>query len=295
MRRQFFFLWLLSRRALVALPLAIALVVVSDAAVAQDAGLTDAQRIVRMRDLATQRDEPAVKTAGLGASAATETIAATDTTSPEPLETEPAGVEPEPKKELPANENLPLGGQDSDGGLGLFGGGSAPSGSSSAGGGNWLFNTLAALGIVIALVFAIRWGLRRGGVVTSAAPRGSVVEVLSRSTVAPRSHVVLMRVGQRILVVSDSSAGMRTLASIQDPEEVAELLGAVASSSPTSMTHGFQNVMGKLSSQWSDSDSGVASDADGQPDEDLQMDRTRGALSSLRGRLASMSKAGGAA
>jgi len=63
--------------------------------------------------------------------------------------------------------------------------------------------------------------------VTSSAPQGGIVEVLSRTTVAPRSHVVLMRVGTRILVVSDSPAGMRTLASVEDAEEVAELLGAI--------------------------------------------------------------------
>jgi len=198
------------------------------------------------------------------------------------------------EKPLPPNESLPLGAGESD----LFGAGSAGQGGTSSLGDGWVLSTLAALGVVLVIVFGIRWLLRRGGVVSTSMPQGSVVEVLSRTTVAPRSHVVLMRVGQRILVVSDSPSGMRTLASVHEAEEVAELLGTIDASRPASMTHSFGSVMKKLSGQWAgeadELDGGLNSAASASvPATDL--DQTHDTVSSLRGRLAALSGAGGKA
>lgn len=194
---------------------------------------------------------------------------------------------------LPANELLPLGAGDAS----MFDGQAAAPSEGSINDG-WLLSTLAALGVVLAIVFGIRWVLKRGGVVSTATPQGGIVEVLSRTTVAPRSHVVLMRVGTRILVVSDSTAGMRTLASVQDAEEVAELLGAVESARSSSMTQNFGSVMKKLSGQWSGEDE-VLDDASELPRSEAAgssaVDQAAGALSQVRGRLAAFSDAGGRA
>lgn len=232
---------------------------------AQDAAAGDdaAKRIEQLRDQA-------------GAAAPTDLV-------------ESAGVVEEvAEKPLPANESLPLGAGESV----LFNGEVTDSEAGSAGDG-WLLSTLAALGVVLAIVFGIRWLLKRGGVVSPAVSSGSVVEVLSRTTVAPRSHVVLMRVGSRILVVSDSSAGMRTLASVQEPEEVADLLGAIDASKPTSMTQNFGSVMKKLSGQWSEEESSFDEPTELEEERrNRAVDQAEGALSRVRGRLAVLSDVG---
>ncbi|MBX2852209.1 MAG: flagellar biosynthetic protein FliO [Phycisphaeraceae bacterium] len=241
---------------------------------AQDASAVDVERIEEMRDLSEAAAAPA---------------------SDNPLPTaEAAAVQAGQASEtpLPPNESLPLGAGEGD----LFNTDSNQAGAGSLGDG-WLLSTLAALGVVLALVFGIRWLLKRGGVVSTAAPQGGVVEVLSRTTVAPRSHVVLMRVGMRILVVSDSTSGMRTLASVHDAEEVAELLGAIESARPTSMGQSFGSVMKKLSGQWSGEDQAAIEPIDsaavtaGEPAS--AVDQAEGALSRVRGRLASLSDSGG--
>lgn len=191
--------------------------------------------------------------------------------------------------ELPANELLPLGA----GRVGLFNEDSVPGGSGSMSD-DWLLSTLAALGVVLAIVFGLRWVLKRGGVVSSSVASGSVVEVLNRTTVAPRSHVVLMRVGQRILVVSDSSAGMRTLASVHEPEEVAELLGAVEAARSSSVTQNFGSVMKKLSGQWLEEEDALEqAEVLGPGSSPDAVGQAQGALSQVRGRLASLAEAGG--
>jgi len=157
------------------------------------------------------------------------------------------------------------------------------------GGVSWFLQTITALGIVIGLALAVRYLYTRmgGHVARHSSP---VVEVLSRTNVAPRSHVMLMRVGGRVLVVSDSSAGMRTLASIDDPQEVADLLGAVSAAKPTSLSKGFSQLLHKFNDEH-DSDPG-------DPIEPAVIDaepqgRVRDSVSGLLSRVRSMGREGG--
>ena len=254
------------------------LLVAAPPAWAQEPAATDAERIAQMRDQVGQAAQgaDAVQVSAEGAADA-------DGASPQN-----PGQEADAEK-YAGNDGIALG----QGGGSLF---NRSSGGEGAGGvgDNWLISTLAALGVVIALVFGLRWVLRRGGVATTNTPRGSVVEVLSRTTVAPRSHVVLMRVGQRILIVNDSPNGMRTLGVVDEPEEVAELLGAIEADRPASVSKSFSGVMGRLAGSWSGSE--LESDEVGSADmieDGVALNQTRGAVSSVRGRLEALAGVGG--
>lgn len=277
LRQRWLNAWVLWRRVCIGSLLMCGLVGYGYAAAAQGAAGADVKRIQQARDLAEQPAMSGRATAEVARQQAAE--ANVEAPSEQPIV-------------LSANESLPLGV-----GGGIFAPGHESNAAPETGGDDWLLSTLAALGVVIGLVFVIRWALRRGGVVTTAAPKGSVVEVLSRTTVAPRSHVLLLRVGQRILIVSDSSAGMRTLDSVQEPEEVAGLLGAVDAVAPTSMSKSFNGVMKKLSGQWSDAELVGASGGEDEAvvGDGVGLDQTRGTVSSVRGRLAQLAKAGGEA
>jgi hypothetical protein len=65
----------------------------------------------------------------------------------------------------------------------------------------------------------------RGGNTTRA------IEVMGSHVIGPRQRVLLLRVGKRLILVGHSSAGMNTLCEIQDPDEVASLLGQLAAQS----------------------------------------------------------------
>lgn len=146
----------------------------------------------------------------------------------------------------------------------------------------WILKTITALGIVIGLALLVRYVYARmgGNVAGYASP---VVEVLSRTTVAPRSHVLLLRVGGRVLVVSDSSAGMRTLASLEDPQEVADILGAVSAAKPTSISKGFSQLLHRFSDDHEPD----------QPDDDSTGSGVGGGVSGLIARVRSMGREGG--
>jgi flagellar biogenesis protein FliO len=84
---------------------------------------------------------------------------------------------------------------------------------------------IAAMGIVIGLIFLLRWCGRF--VFPAAVRRGSsrAIEVISRAALSPRQQVMLIRVGRRLIVVGDSGSQMNPLCEITDPDEMAALVG----------------------------------------------------------------------
>ena len=148
--------------------------------------------------------------------------------------------------------------------------------------GGYVLSTLAALGVVIGLVFAARWAYVRMGGTVVARPT-SVVEVLSRTAVTPKNHVLLLRVGQRVLVVGDSGGGgLRTLADLDDPEEVASVLQSVTAGRETSATRSFNALISRFQQ---DPAGPSRRDLEGGDDGEIHLDRTRDALSGLANRL----------
>ncbi|MEM1098334.1 MAG: flagellar biosynthetic protein FliO, partial [Planctomycetota bacterium] len=121
----------------------------------------------------------------------------------------------------------------------------------------------------------------------------SAVEVLSRTSVAPRSHVLLLRVGSQVLVVGESSGGLRTLSAVQNEEDVAALLQAVESSKPQSIAGGFSSLMGKFNRHYDEAEDAAdpltAPPIDrfeaGLDQSEAPVDRARHGLSALAGRL----------
>jgi len=163
---------------------------------------------------------------------------------------------------------------------GAASGGGGTSGGASGGG--WVLDTLTALGVVLGLIFLVRavgrrWWPSRMAKTASA----SVLEVLARVAVAPRSHVLLLKLGQRILVVGESPAGMSALANVEEAEEVADLLEAVQRTSPHSASKSFAQLFGRFSGEY---ERGRRAE-DGTDEGEITVDRTREGVSALLGRL----------
>lgn len=186
------------------------------------------------------------------------------------------------QKLIDPDDQRPLGPRSTSGAAGAAALDSAPAGSSP-------LSIIGALGLVIIAIFAARGGLRRllGGAV--AAGQSSAVQVLTRIAVAPRNHVLLLRVGGRVLVVSDSAAGMRTLAQIDQPEEVADLLTTISSAKSTSAAGGFRQMLASFSGGYE----GRSAADDGGDDGEFRIDRARDHVSGLLGKLRNVSRSRG--
>ncbi len=174
----------------------------------------------------------------------------------------------------------------------------APSSTNTLLGGGWFFNTLAALAVVLVLVFVARSMLTKWAGRNAATSHSPVADVLARIPIAPRNHLVLVRLGQRILVLGDSAQGLRTLESISDPQEIAELLTLVSASRPASISTGFRQLVNHFGQEHDSEafpdaarrDTDFAADGD---DDGLGLDRSRQNVGTLLSRL--RAGAGGAA
>lgn len=139
---------------------------------------------------------------------------------------------------LSPNETLPLGSAAATPATNN----SAQSPSHSA----WMLNTILALGVVVAIILVLRVMLSKITGRPTTQSISPVLEVLDRISLAPRSQVVMVRVGQQILLLGDSPTGLRALAQINEPQQVADLLTALTSAKSTSISADFRNMMDRF-------------------------------------------------
>jgi flagellar biogenesis protein FliO len=176
----------------------------------------------------------------------------------------------------PAREQIPLGRTPDDADNRAEG--STGAGSPLASG----LKVAAALGVVITLIVLLRVVLRRIGGFATTGGAGQLVDVIGRASIGPKTQIVLLKVNHRVIVAGQTPAGISTLASIEDPDEVAAVLAQVRSRGDHSISRSFQRLMRQFDRTGGDAEvAGSIAPAD----DEHTVDRARGQVSSLLDRL----------
>jgi flagellar biogenesis protein FliO len=106
-----------------------------------------------------------------------------------------------------------------------------------------LVSSGSSLLLVLGLFLAIAIGWRRsGGGATGSLPR-EVFQVLGSSTGGGRERLVLLRLGQRLVLVSQSGGHSQTLCQVDDPLEVDRLAGLCEQQRQGSLSDSFRQVL----------------------------------------------------
>ena len=105
---------------------------------------------------------------------------------------------------------------------------------------------VGALAVVLGLIFALRWVLRRSIQPAGMPGATNVVQVLTRSPLSPRQQLLLVRVGRRLIVVADCNGQLSALSELTDPDEVAALVGQLRDEKLSAASHSFGNLLGRL-------------------------------------------------
>lgn len=160
------------------------------------------------------------------------------------------------------------------------------------GGYSWIATTGGALAVVIGLILLLRAGfLKLSG--QSALTRGNaVVEVLSRVTLHPKSRLLLVRAGSRLLLLGETPQGINTLAQIDSPEEVAAILQTLTAGQPSSATQAFQNLLDRMGNDYDDR---LRLADEGRDNQETNVDRARNGVGGLLSRVQSLGVRGGQA
>lgn len=89
----------------------------------------------------------------------------------------------------------------------------------------WL-QSIAALGVVVGVIFLLRFVLRRmvrtGGV--GFARRQGPLDVLHQVSAGAGRQLLLVRLGRRLLLIGSTTGGLRTLAEVDDETQAAEMM-----------------------------------------------------------------------
>ena len=159
-----------------------------------------------------------------------------------------------------------------------------------------------ALGVVLALIFLFRAFGRRLFPAAGAAPGSRAVTLLSRTPISPKQHVLLLQVGRRIIVTADCGGQMSSLGQIDDPDEIAALVGRVLEEKGAASANSFVGLLSRKRSGYeADVDEAegdreqrstpqMALTGDDNGDEPAEMSSTRSELRGLMDRVRLLSK-----
>jgi flagellar biogenesis protein FliO len=110
-----------------------------------------------------------------------------------------------------------------------------------------LTSTATALGIVVGLLLATSWLLKRGQPRAPGQLPPEAFCVLGRAMLPDRTPVQLLRLGSKLVLVANHQDQVRPLAEITDPLEVERLAGICQQSRQVGPAAEFQQVLQQLS------------------------------------------------
>jgi flagellar biogenesis protein FliO len=121
-----------------------------------------------------------------------------------------------------------------------------------------------ALAVVIGLIFVLRFGMR--WFFPGALPQRSTraMQVLSRFTISPRQHLLLVQVGKRLIVVGDGGAQLNPLCEITAADEVEAIVSQVREESASSLKR-FEQFFGKAKKNYADEPAGEEIEQPAEP------------------------------
>jgi flagellar biogenesis protein FliO len=104
----------------------------------------------------------------------------------------------------------------------------------------------SSLAIVLGLFFVLAWLMRRGMPGAIAMLPREAVEVLGRAPLAGRQQVHLIRLGNKLVLISATPGGAEALSEVTDADEVQRLLAICRQREPASSTSAFHQALERL-------------------------------------------------
>lgn len=101
----------------------------------------------------------------------------------------------------------------------------------------WL-QMLLALAVVVGMIFGLRWLLKRLGGGAMGGTRSGILEVVARTGVTTKQELMLVRFGERLVLLGRSPGAIARLAEVTDAAEVQRLQATIDGKSDESEQKG---------------------------------------------------------
>ncbi len=154
---------------------------------------------------------------------------------------------------------------------------------------------LLALGVVLGLIFAGRWVSRKLMETPGTNRTSRAIQVISRSMIAPKQHLMLVQVGKRLVLVGNSGANMSPLCEIRDEEEISQVLAQVQAEKSDSISKAFASLFRREEEKYiepepQEEEKVPAAEVDRELDPDGPLATTRQELHELLDKVRDMSR-----
>jgi len=148
-----------------------------------------------------------------------------------------------------------------------------------------IWRTLGSLLVVLALIVLAAYVLRRLSLGARGGPGLAGLEVLARSPISPKQSLCLVKLGSRLLLLGLSPNHMTALHAVEEPDDVAQILGALERRKPHSISNSFTRLFQREDENYADwlGEGAAAGPAQDPSPEDpaQQWTQARGELGSL--------------
>lgn len=132
----------------------------------------------------------------------------------------------------------------------------------SVGGIGSIMNTLGALALVVGVFLLIVWLMKRGGG-TEATTQNAIVQLVAKTQLGGGQSASVLRFGNQLVLIAQSTNQSQTLATITDPDEV-ERLCSLCTTEPVGASTGAAALSNVISSFMNRSHSPAGSSTAGE-------------------------------
>ena len=156
-----------------------------------------------------------------------------------------------------------------------------------------LWRPLLSLVAVLLVIAAAAWLFRRfsGGSKQFRVPAG--IEIVARSVLNPKQSLCLVKLGSRLVLLGVSPNHIAPLQTIDQPDEVAGLLGLLESQSPGSISSVFGKLFHHQSGKYDQSaDLWPDSDDSSGNDQSAELNNAKGELANLLQKVKGLTRLG---
>lgn len=111
---------------------------------------------------------------------------------------------------------------------------------------NAIGSTLGSLAIVLGVFFAVSWLCRKLSPAASGPLPKEVLELLGRTSMGGRQQLQLLRLGNKLVLVAVTAAGMETISEVHDEAEVERLVQMCKRQQPGSVSGSFLDLVNQI-------------------------------------------------
>jgi|GEM_PF-3523831 len=156
------------------------------------------------------------------------------------------------------------------------------------------WKTLVSLLIVLALIVGVTYLFKRFSLNSKRNSMPTGVEILARSNMNPKQSLCLVQLGNRLVLLGQSPNHISSLQTIDDPDEIAQILGQLEQKKTLSITNTFGKLFHREKELYENDENSVMSlDIEDDQDQDQPTQpwyQAKGELSSLLDKVKGLSK-----